>query len=372
MHKKGEPVDIGPIRVFQYISVRAGAALIFAFAISLLIGPWMIRRLRDLKAQQIIRRASSEGAISLHDMHKAKEGTPTMGGLLILIAVFSSVFVFCGLYSRSVLLLSTMSIGFAALGFWDDYTKLLKKNHLGLPPRGKLIGQALLGFLLGLELWHGPWKVRYEPTGSVGYAYILIPFFKDLYPYIGFFFVLWVIGVMVSASNAVNLTDGLDGLAIGTTVSSAAAFTVMAYMASRTDMSKYLYIPYVPDAGEVVVFGGALLGASLGFLWFNSHPAQVFMGDTGSMMLGGALGTMALLIKQEVLLLLIGGIFVAEALSVMIQVTSYKLTGKRVFLMSPLHHHYEKLGLHENKIILRFWTISLLLALFGLATLKLR
>ncbi len=372
MRRGGEEGDLGPLRVFQYISVRAGAALLTAFVLSLIAGPWVIEKLRALKAGQIIRRAKKEGAISLHEMHGKKEGTPTMGGILIMISVFGSVLLFCRLTSEVILLLTAMSLGFGAIGFWDDYTKLLKKNHLGLSPRGKIIGQMVLGLILGLALYFNPWSIRYAVTGDEDYAHLLVPFFKDLYPAMGILFIGWVMFIMVGASNAVNLTDGLDGLAIGTTASCAVAFTVMAYLTSRTDMSSYLFIPHIPEAGEIVVFGSALIGASAGFLWYNSHPAQVFMGDTGSMMLGGALGAMALLLKQEILLGLVGGVFVAEALSVIIQVTSYKLTKKRVFLMSPLHHHYEKKGLHENKIIIRFWTISFLLALLGLATLKLR
>ncbi|MBI3736616.1 hypothetical protein HY256_08915, partial [Candidatus Sumerlaeota bacterium] len=211
LKRQGESGDLGPLRVFQYISVRAGSALITAFIVSLVAGPWMIERLRALKAGQIIRRAKKEGAISLHDMHGKKEGTPTMGGLLIMIAVFSSVLLFCRLNSETVLLLSAMSLGFGALGFWDDYTKLLKKNHLGLSARGKIVGQAVLGAILGLSLYLDHWEVRYEPTDTDGYPYLLLPFFKDLYPYLGVTFVLWVIFIMVGASNAVNLTDGLDG-----------------------------------------------------------------------------------------------------------------------------------------------------------------
>ncbi len=369
---QGQASDLGPLRVFQYISVRSGSALVVAFAASLILGPRVISGLRQLKASQFVRKSTGENAVSLHEMHGGKQGTPTMGGILIILALFIAVALFCRLSSPAVWSLTAMSLGFGALGFWDDYVKVARKNHLGIPPWGKIAGQTLLGALFGVALMRGRWSVSYETTGAEGYAYLLVPFFKNFYPYLGAAYLLWVVIVMIGASNAVNLTDGLDGLAIGTTVMSAVAYIVMAYLASRADWSSYLYIPYVPDAGEIAVFGSALLGASLGFLWFNSHPAEVFMGDTGSMMLGGALGAMALLIKQEILLVLIGGIFVAEALSVIIQVASFKLTGKRVFRMSPLHHHYEKLGLHENKIILRFWTVSFLLALFGLATLKLR
>ena len=364
--------DLGPLRVFQYITVRAGAALIVAFVVALILGPKVIEMLRIRGAGQIVRRATKEDAISLHAMHGDKEGTPTMGGLLILVSMFVSILLFCRITDERVLLLSAVTLSFAYLGFRDDYAKVVRRNHLGLTARQKLAAQSLIGLGLGLILWLGDWPVRYELTDSSGYAYLLVPFLKNVYPALGFGFVLLCVLVITCTSNAVNLTDGLDGLAIGVTLASAASLTVMAYFASRADYSSYLFIPFVVGAGEIVVFGGALLGASFGFLWFNSHPAEIFMGDTGSMMLGGALGTIALLIKQELLLIVVGGIFVIEAVSVILQVLSYKTTGKRIFRMSPLHHHYEKLGLHESKIIIRFWTISALLALVGFATLKLR
>lgn len=372
LRRSGETGDLGPLRVFQYITVRAGSALVLAFVLSLIIGPRMIAWLKSGGAGQIVRGAKKEGAISLLEMHGAKQGTPSMGGLMIMIAMFTSVVLFCRLTNPYVIMLSLVAVAFAGLGFYDDYEKVSKKNHLGLSPRGKLIAQGAIGLALGLVLWGFDWAVVYEPTGDRGYGHMLVPFLKDLYPTIGILFVLLAMLVMTCTSNAVNLTDGLDGLAAGVTLASTAAFILMAYFASNTRLASYLYIPYVPGGGEIVIFGGALFGATLGFLWFNSHPAQLFMGDTGSMMLGGTLGAIALMIKQELLLILIGGVFVAEAVSVIIQVSSYKTTGKRVFRMSPLHHHYEKLGLHESKIIIRFWTVALLLALLGLATLKLR
>jgi phospho-N-acetylmuramoyl-pentapeptide-transferase len=370
--RSGESGDLGPLRVFRFITVRAGAALILAFVLSLVFGPRMIERLRGLGTGQVVRGTTKQGAISLLEMHGAKQGTPSMGGLMIMAAMFTSVLLFCRLSSSYVLLLSLVALSFAAVGFVDDYRKITRRNHLGLSPRGKLVAQAAIGLALGLILWLGSWRIFYEPTGDAGYAHLLVPFFKDLYPAIGILFVLLAVAVMVCTSNAVNLTDGLDGLAAGVTLASTAAFTVMAYLACHVHLSSYLFIPHVAGGGEIVVFGGALFGATLGFLWFNSHPAELFMGDTGSMMLGGTLGAIALMIKQELLLVLIGGVFVVEALSVIIQVISFKTTGRRVFRMSPLHHHYEKLGLHESKIIIRFWTISLLLALLGIATLKLR
>jgi phospho-N-acetylmuramoyl-pentapeptide-transferase len=372
LRQGGEAADLGPMRVFQYITVRAGSALVLAFVLSLIIGPRMIAWLKRGGAGQIVRGAKREGAISLLEMHGAKQGTPSMGGLMIMISMFASILLFCRLTNPYVILLAVVAVAFAALGFYDDYEKMSKKNHLGLSPRGKLIAQGGIGLALGLALWGFDWAVVYEPTGDRGYGHVLVPFLKDLYPTIGILFVLLAMLVMTCTSNAVNLTDGLDGLAAGVTLASTAAFILMAYCASNTRLASYLYIPYVPGGGEIVIFGGALFGATLGFLWFNSHPAQLFMGDTGSMMLGGTLGAMALMIKQELLLILIGGVFVVEAVSVIIQVVSYKTTGRRVFRMSPLHHHYEKLGLHESKIIIRFWTVALLLALLGLATLKLR
>jgi phospho-N-acetylmuramoyl-pentapeptide-transferase len=265
-----------------------------------------------------------------------------------------------------------MTFGYGALGFWDDYLKIVKKNHYGVSPNRKLLVQMGLGALLGLILMAFPWPVRYDLTGARGYDHLLVPFFKQLYPSIGWWLVPMTAFVMTCTSNAVNLTDGLDGLAIGVTIANLLAFLIISYIASNAIYAHYLYIPYIEGGGEMVVFLGALLGASLGFLWFNAHPAELFMGDTGSMMLGGALGATAILLRQELLLVLIGGVFVIEALSVIIQVSFFKMTGTRYFRMSPLHHHYEKLGIHESRIIIRFWIVAWLLAIVGLGTLKLR
>ena len=364
--------DLGPLRVLTYVTVRAAAALALAFAMSLLIGPRVIAALERIKAGQVIRTATRDGAIDLSAMHGGKAGTPTMGGLLIMFALVLPVLLFCRMTNLYVLLLLGMTFGFGTLGFWDDYLKISKRNHHGLSARGKLLIQGALALALAATLTFGDWNISYAQTGSNGYPFLLAPFFKNIYVPVGMFFIPYVIVVLLGTSNAVNLTDGLDGLAIGVSISSIAAFLIVAYLVTRADFSGYLFVPYIRGGDEIVVFLAALLGASLGFLWFNAHPAQIFMGDTGSMALGGALGTAALLLKQELLLLVIGGVFVIEALSVILQVGSYKMTGRRVLLMSPLHHHFERAGLHESRIIIRFWVISWMLAVAGLAILKLR
>ncbi|MCE5231040.1 phospho-N-acetylmuramoyl-pentapeptide-transferase [bacterium] len=366
---------LGPWRVLTYNPVRAAMALALAFTISLVIGPWVIRRLREIKAGQVIRHSKGVGAVDLAAMHGSKAGTPTMGGLLMMFSLFLPVILFCRLSCLYVWLLLAMTFGYGALGFWDDYLKIVKKNHYGVSPARKLIVQGALALVLGTTLTWGDWAgaVNYSvaPT-SVGYPYLLLPVFKNVYYSMGWMFVPYVMVVLLATSNAVNLTDGLDGLAIGVSISSIIAFIAIGYVVSRFDYARHLFVPYIHDGNEIVVFLAALLGASLGFLWFNAHPAEVFMGDTGSMMLGGALGTSALLLKQEVLLIIIGGVFVMEAASVILQVGCYKLTRTRLFRMSPLHHHFEKAGIKESKIIVRFWVISWLLALAGMAMLKLR
>lgn len=364
---------LGPWRVLTYNSVRAALALGMAFAISIVIGPWVIRRLRLIKAGQVIRHSKGVGAVDLSAMHGCKAGTPTMGGLLMLFSLFLPVILFCRLDSFYVVLLLAMTIGYGALGFWDDYLKIVKKNHYGVSPRRKLLVQGALALVLGMTLTWGQFDVTYsQAPGATGYPYLLVPLFKNVYYSMGWMYVIYTVIVLLATSNAVNLTDGLDGLAIGVSISSIIAFLVIGYLVSRVDYARYLYVPYIRDGHEIVVFLAALLGASLGFLWFNAHPAEVFMGDTGSMMLGGALGTTALLLKQELLLVVIGGVFVVEALSVILQVCCYKMTRTRLFRMSPIHHHFEKVGLHESKIIIRFWLISWLLALVGMGLLKLR
>ena len=371
------------INPFQYETLRAGVALTVALLISLAIGPRVIGTLRALKAGQPIRTVSIAGAPDLAEMHGKKAGTPTMGGVLIVISVLVPVLLFCNLANQLVWLLILVTLSFAALGFADDYLKITKRNADGLAPRYKILGQFAIGLAVGLFLYYqgrsGGLSVTYMwfdsgvPEGPFrGYDYILMPFVKWFYPAIGAFFIIYVITVLTATSNAVNLTDGLDGLCIGIMAIVATTFTILTYIAASRPLASYLMVPHVPEAAEVVVFMGALVGACLGFLWFNAYPADMFMGDTGSLTLGGVIGTVALIGKQEMLLAIVGGIFVLEALSVIIQVTSFKLTHRRVFLMSPLHHHYEKKGIKESKIIARFWIVSILMAIFGLSTLKLR
>lgn len=372
--------SVADSRVFQedglisYITVRTALALITAFVISLVLGPSLIGVLRRKGMGARILKIRRKGAPDLSEMHGAKAGTPIMGGLLILAAVLASTLLFCRLDNRLVWVVVFASLALGAVGFYDDYIKVSLRDPRGIPARVKLIGQVLVGLGVGTFLCvsGNSLDIVYHLTGEHGTTHLSLPLVKTWYPDLGWGIVLLAILVLVSTSNAVNLTDGLDGLAIGVTTIVAGTFLVVTYLVSRVDFARYLMFPYVPSGGELTVILGALVGAGLGFLWFNSHPAEVFMGDTGSLLLGGMLGTIALLVKQELLLVIVGGIFVVEALSVILQVGSYKLRGKRVFLMSPLHLHYQKKGLAESKIIARFWIVAALLALIGLATLKLR
>jgi phospho-N-acetylmuramoyl-pentapeptide-transferase len=371
------------INPLQYETLRAGVALTVALLISLAIGPRTIAILRLLKAGQPIRKVTIAGAPDLAEMHGKKAGTPTMGGVLIVISLVVPVLLFCDLTNPLVWLLLVVTLGFAALGAADDFLKITKRNADGLAARHKILGQVALGlfvgaFLLFLERFgvltvEYTWQEAGVAHGPVrGYDHLLVPFVKWFYPSLGLFFILHAVIVLTASSNAVNLTDGLDGLAIGIMAIVATTFTILTYIACNRGLANYLMLPHVPQAQEVVVFMGALIGACLGFLWFNAYPADMFMGDTGSLTLGGVIGTVALISKQEVLLAIVGGIFVLEALSVIIQVAWFKVTRRRVFLMSPLHHHYEKKGMAESKIIARFWIVSVLMALIGLSTLKLR
>ncbi len=483
---------IGAMNVFSYHTVRAGGAAITGFIFCLLVGPWLIERLRALKIGQYIRKEHVE---DLHQLHKGKAGTPTMGGTMIILSTLLSLALWGKLSNRLLLLCAGVLLLLGAVGFMDDFIKLRRKHNMGLSARAKFAGQILCGLFLGLYLVYNPitvsatyvyprdvvdWQklaqmlvnVEASPKNSApsalwgnldkkaqeaaktiaasdtcppearrdllqGINHILgerrlydarfwppdalvpeardllkknpaamndmevvrldrlllesalpgalaksvpnlhtkvgIPGFKDVFIPLGaLFYVLFVIFLMVAISNAVNITDGLDGLAAGASIASILTYAGIAYVVSRADWSQYLYLTYVPEASELFVFGTALLGTGLGFLWFNAHPAEVFMGDTGSLALGGAIGAMALLTKQELLLPLVAGLFVIEVGSVVLQIASYKLTGKRVFRMAPLHHHFELLGWSETKVTIRFWILALLLALMSFSTLKLR
>jgi phospho-N-acetylmuramoyl-pentapeptide-transferase len=361
------------LNVFRYITVRTAYASLTALVLTLVLGPWVIRKLQEMQIGQFIR---EEGPKS----HQKKAGTPTMGGVLIVIATIVPTLLWADLTSSYVLLTMGAMIAFGAIGFTDDYLKVSGRHNKGLSARGKLGLQILVSLAAGVAL--------IALTGKGAYStQLVVPFFKrfhpDLvshtllgHPYIwplAFIPLLaFVALVIVGSSNAVNLTDGLDGLAIGCTVIAAGAFTVLTYLISNARFSTYLEIPYIPHAAELTVFCGALVGASMGFLWYNAHPADVFMGDVGSLSLGGTIGVLAVILKQEVLLFFVGGVFVLEAVSVILQVASFRLTGKRIFRMAPLHHHFELAGWSESKVIVRFWILALLFALFSLTTLKLR
>jgi len=346
--------------VFKYITFRAAGCSVTAFILSTLLGDFVIRKLRLLKIGENVRK-SSEYA-SLYEHHKGKEGTPTMGGILILLIVFLSVLLWADLSNRYIWIAMLATFWLGMIGFADDYIKLTKKNSRGLTAAVKLSGQLIIGLVIGWMLYNDP-----NITDRLD-----IPFAKNLVVHLGAGYVFFVTLVIIGASNAVNLTDGLDGLAIGCTAIAALTYSGFSYLTGHAAFSEYLQLIYVPHAGELAVFCAALFGAGLGFLWYNCHPADVFMGDTGALALGGALGTVAVLIKKELLLLLVGGIFVAEALSVIIQVISFRYRKKRVFLMAPLHHHFQLKGWAEAKVIFRFLIVAIILALLSFSTLKLR
>jgi len=344
---------IGPLNVVRYITFRTAAASLTALALSLVLGPLVIRKLRQFQIGQVIR---LEGPQS----HQTKAGTPTMGGLLILMSAILPTLLWADLSNAYIWVATLATVAFGAVGFADDYLKVTRRSHKGLIPRYKLGLQVLIALGVGLALMALAAENLYNTR-------LIFPFFKDLIPDLGWFYVLFAVAVLVGATNAVNLTDGLDGLAIGTFAVAAAAFTALAYVTGHRVLAEYLLLVRFSPAGELTVFCGALVGASLGFLWYNSYPAEIFMGDVGSLALGGALGTVAILIKQELLL-----VIVIEALSVIVQVASFKLTGQRVFRMAPLHHHFELIGWSEPKIITRFLILAVIFALFSLTTLKLR
>jgi len=346
--------------VTRYITFRTAAASLTALALSLALGPWMIRRLRDFQIGQVIRQ---EGPQS----HHAKAGTPTMGGLLILTSAIVPTLLWADLSDYYIWIAVLATSAFGAVGFADDYLKIVRHSHHGLIPRYKMGGQILVAIAVGVAV-----LMLSRQNPPLYNTRLIFPFFKNLIPDLGWFYIAFTVLVLVGASNAVNLTDGLDGLAISTFAVSAAAFTALAYVTGHAVLAQYLMLVRFAPAGELTIFCGALVGASLGFLWYNSYPAEIFMGDVGSLALGGALGTVAILIKQELLLPIVGGVFVIEALSVIIQVASFKLTGQRVFKMAPIHHHFELIGWSEPKVIARFLIMAIIFALFSLTTLKLR
>jgi phospho-N-acetylmuramoyl-pentapeptide-transferase len=348
--------SISAFNVFRYITFRTIYASLTAFVVCFMLGPWMIRKLSRMQVGQYIREDGPQ-------THIKKAGTPTMGGTLIIVSVAASCVLWADLADPFVWIVLLVLLGFGAIGFIDDYLMQVKKRSKGLSARGKILLQTGLALVVGYLLVMNP-----------GFTtQVTIPFFKRLTPELGWWYVPFAAFVIVGASNAVNLTDGLDGLAIGPTIIAAVTYMIFAYVAGHVKIAEYLQINYVTGCGEIAVFCGALAGAGLGFLWFNAYPAQVFMGDVGSLSLGGSLGTVALITKQEILLVLVGGLFVIEALSVIFQVAYFKMTkGKRIFRMAPLHHHFELKGWPEPKVIVRFWIIAIALALISMSTLKLR
>jgi len=341
--------------IFKYLTFRSIYAMITALLVCFVLGPWIIRKLESLQARQVIRTDGPES-------HLQKQGTPTMGGVMILAAIVIPTLLWADLTNQYVWVVLFITIGYGVIGFVDDYKKVVKKDTKGLSARQKMFWQVLMGAGVALFLYFQPGFSRE----------LYFPFFKKLHPDQGIFFIPFVTLVIVGASNAVNLTDWLDGLAIGPVVINAATYMLFTYMVGNAKLSGYLQIPYIPGSGELAILCGAMVGAGLGFLWYNSYPAEVFMGDVGSLPLGGALGTLAVITKQELLLVIVGGIFVIEALSVIFKVGSYKYRGKRIFRMAPIHHHFELKGVAEPKIIVRFWIITIILALVAISTLKLR
>ena len=367
------PRQLSPFRIFHYVTFRTAFASLTALFMGLIIGPAIIRQLREFQIGQYIREEGPSG-------HHKKAGTPTMGGLLIVIGIVVPTLLWADLSNPYIWLAIFATVAFGAIGFVDDYIKVVHRRNLGLQGRTKLLLQFLAAGAVGLVL------VLLTATRQYS-THLMVPFFKQFrpdlviealrhYPHIWILaftpFIVFVMLMLVFSSNAVNLTDGLDGLAIGCTVIAAGALTVLTYVSGHAKLAEYLALQEMPSVAEVTIFCGAMVGASLGFLWYNAHPAEIFMGDVGSLALGGAIGTVAVIIKQELLLPFIGGIFVIEALSVILQVGSYKLRKKRIFKMAPIHHHFELVGWSESKIITRFWILSLIFALFALTTLKLR
>lgn len=363
----------GALRLFGYVTFRTAFASLTALFLGIVLGPWLIRKLREFSIGQHIREEGPKG-------HQKKAGTPTMGGVLIVISIVVPTLLFTNLRNPYVWVALFGLLSYGAVGFYDDFTKVKKMRNLGLTARKKLLLQIVAGLIIGVMLLSLHARGLYSTEMNV-------PFFKTFrpdmlmdsflqnpltYPLAFVFFFLFLQAVLLGSTNGVNLADGLDGLAIGLMIIASGAMTILTYMSGHAEFAKYLDLARLPGASELTIFCGAMTGASLAFLWYNAHPAEVFMGDVGSLSLGGGLGTMAILIKQEILLLFVGGVFVIECLSVILQVGSFKLRGKRIFKMAPLHHHFEAIGWHESKVIVRFWIVGLVMALFALTTLKLR
>jgi len=347
--------DVSGLGVVRYVTFRTAAAAMTSLFIAFLVGPALIRSLARLRAGQPIREIGPQ--------HQAKAGTPTMGGLLILLSLLVSTLLWSNLTNRLVWIVIGVTTAYGVLGFIDDYQKVTKRrNEAGLSARAKLFFQFAIAIAVALAIY-------FEPSFD---AELAVPFFKDFQPHLGAFYVPLAVVVIVGFSNGVNLTDGLDGLAIGPVMIAAGTFLLLSYSAGNAKIAEYLAIKFVPGSDQLPIFCGALLGGGLAFLWFNAYPAKLFMGDVGSLALGGALGTIAVVIRQEMLLVVVGGVFVIETLSVAIQVVWFKMTGKRVFLMAPIHHHFEKLGWHEQTVVIRFWIVSAILGLVALSSLKLR
>lgn len=343
--------------VFQYLTLRGIFGILTALGISMLMGPWFIRKLNQLQIGQSVRDDGPQ-------THLSKSGTPTMGGALLLFGIVLSTLLWADLTNRFIWAVLFITISYGIIGWIDDYRKVLQKNSKGLAAKWKYFWQSLAGFMVAVFLFNF--------ATSPAETQLIVPFLKDVAIDLGVFYILLTYLVVVGTSNAVNLTDGLDGLAIMPTVMVGSALGIIAYLVGNAQFAAYLHIPYVPGTGELVIFCGALAGAGLGFLWFNTYPAQVFMGDVGALALGGALGLVAVLVRHEIVFFIMSGVFVMETVSVILQVASFKLTGRRIFRMAPLHHHFELKGWPEPRVIVRFWIITVMLVLFGLATLKLR
>lgn len=354
--------------VFKYITFRSFGAGLTAFLLSIFLGRKFINLLREKQFRENIRADGPPG-------HSAKAGTPTMGGTFIVLSIFISTLIWVNIFDYTILLTLLFMISFALIGFADDWYKLRKGK--GMKARRKFLLQITAGtiFIIALLILKSDgfsMSVGVDKTNFHNYTSVILPFFKNIVVPMGILYVLFALFVVVGASNAVNLTDGLDGLAIGSMIIAVATYTIFAYLSGNIEFSRYLQIPYIPSGGELAVFLSTIGGASLGFLWYNSHPAEVFMGDVGSLSLGAAIGFTALVIKQELLLVIVGGLFLIEACSVMLQVASFKLYGKRIFKMAPIHHHFELSGWSESKVVIRFWIISILLSIIAMSTLKLR